>query len=136
MVQSLYKKPTPGLKNHMRNMGNYRKAGESPKSWNMMGYFCLKNTFLQLKHLQRIYPTLLSTSCMKIYQMNYFIFETICHFSRQPLSISKWKFSDLPLLALKFTKFLMSFLEPRVSFSSNFAHSSVLWDITLLYFFI
>ena len=33
---------------------------------------------------------------------------------------SKSKFSDLPLLALKFTKFLMSFFEPRVSFSSNF----------------
>ena len=36
-------------------------------------------------------------------------------------STSKCKFSDLPLLALKFTKFLMLFLEPRVSFSSNFA---------------
>ena len=34
---------------------------------------------------------------------------------------SKCKFSNLPLLALKFTKFFMSFLEPRVSFSSNFA---------------
>ena len=30
-----------------------------------MGYFCPRNTFLQLKHIQRIYPTLLSTSCMK-----------------------------------------------------------------------
>ena len=36
-------------------------------------------------------------------------------------STSKFKLSDLPLLALKFTKFLMSFLEPRFSFSSNFA---------------
>ena len=35
-------------------------------------------------------------------------------------STSKRKFSDLPLLALKFTKFLMSFLKPRFSFSSNF----------------
>ena len=35
-------------------------------------------------------------------------------------SYSKNKFSDLPLLALKFTKFLVSFLETRVSFSSNF----------------
>ena len=34
--------------------------------------------------------------------------------------------SDLPLLTLKFTKFLMSFLEPRVSYSCNSAHSSVL----------
>ena len=28
------------------------------------------------------------------------------------------KFSDLPMLALKFTKFFMSLLEPRVSFST------------------
>ena len=34
---------------------------------------------------------------------------------------SKWKFSVLPLLALKSTKIFMSFLEPRVTFSSNFA---------------
>ena len=33
----------------------------------------------------------------------------------------KCKFSDMLLLALKFIKFFMSFLEPRVSFSSNFA---------------
>ena len=31
------------------------------------------------------------------------------------------KFSYLPLLALKFIKFLMPVLEPRVRFSSNFA---------------
>ena len=36
-------------------------------------------------------------------------------------SFSDCKLSDLLLLALKFTEFLMSFLEPRVSFSSNFA---------------
>ena len=36
-------------------------------------------------------------------------------------STLKCKFSDLPLLILKFTKFLMSFLEPKVRFSSNFA---------------
>ena len=35
-------------------------------------------------------------------------------------STSKCKFSDLPLLALKFTKFIMLFLEQIVSFSSNF----------------
>ena len=44
---------------------------------------------------------------------------------------SKCKFSDLPLIALKFTKFLMSFLETRVSFSSNFASLfRVIWDMT------
>ena len=48
MVQSLYKKLTPGLKNHMSNLHNYRQAVESPKSWNLIGYFCPKNAFLQL----------------------------------------------------------------------------------------
>ena len=33
----------------------------------------------------------------------------------------KCKFSDLPLLVLKFTKFVMSFLQSRASFSSNLA---------------
>ena len=36
-------------------------------------------------------------------------------------STSKCKFSSLPLLALKFPKSLMSFLEPIITFSSNFA---------------
>ena len=51
----------------------------------------------------------------------------------------KCKFSDLPLLALQFTKFVMSFLKPRASFSSNFAsvstvmrdNSSVLFHLKL-----
>ena len=54
-------------------------------------------------------------------------------------STSKCKFPDLPLLPLKFTKFLMPFLEPRVSFSSNFAslfsfmrhNSSVLFHLNI-----
>ena len=58
MVQSLYEKPTPGLKNHIGNLDHYRQAVESPKSWNVMGYFSPKNAFPQLKHIQRIYPTL------------------------------------------------------------------------------
>ena len=41
-------------------------------------------------------------------------------FFRQKQHI-KVNFPDLLLLALKLTKFLESFLEPRVSFSSNFA---------------
>ena len=54
-------------------------------------------------------------------------------------STSKCKFSDLPLLALKFSKFVMSFLEPRVGCSSNFVSlfsvmrddSSVLFPLKL-----
>ena len=44
-----------------------------------MGYFCPKNTFLQLKHIQKIYPTLLSTSSVKIHQMNYVTFHDTSH---------------------------------------------------------
>ena len=84
-----------------------------------MGYF-------QLKHIQRDnlpYVQLL------VHQILYVIFETISHFSRDNCSVllaqtlhifdkssgSKGKFSDIPLLSLKFTKSLMSFLEQRAS---------------------
>ena len=52
---------------------------------------------------------------------------TLLHFLAENLyaiekrSTSKCKFSDLSLLILKFTKFVMSFLQPRASLSSNFA---------------
>ena len=54
-----------------------------PKSRNSMGYICLKTTSLQLKYyIQNIYLTLLSTTCVKIHQIPYAIFETISYFSR------------------------------------------------------
>ena len=62
-------KLTPGFKNQMRNLDNFRQAVESPKSWNSMGYIGPKNTFLQLKHTQRIYLILLLTTCVKIHQI-------------------------------------------------------------------
>ena len=115
-----------------------------------MGYFCKKNTFLQLKHyVQRI-----STTCVKIRQMTYFIFETISHFSRDNSSViflahmlhtfyhnspSKCIFSNCALLVLIFTKFLMSFFKQNASFASKFGsffsvmrdHSSVLFRLKL-----
>ena len=52
-----------GLKNY-RKLNTFRQAVESPKSWNLMR-FCPKNTFPQLKqHIQWIYLTLLSTTCV------------------------------------------------------------------------
>ena len=48
-------------KNHMRNFDKFRQAVESPKSWNSMGYICLKTTYLHLKHYIQIYLTLRST---------------------------------------------------------------------------
>ena len=103
----------------------------------LIDYFCPKNTFLQLQHyLPKIYLTLLSTICVKIYQISYVIFETIykLFFTTQFLGIffgqtlhtfyksspSKCKFSDFPLLGLKFIKFLMSFFKQKVSFPSKF----------------
>ena len=39
------------FKNYMRNLDNFRQAVESPKSWNSVGYICIKTTFLHLKTL-------------------------------------------------------------------------------------
>ena len=132
----------------MRNLDNFRQAMESPKIWNSMGDFYPKNMFLQLKHyISRVYLTLLLSTYVKIHQIPYMFFETIKHFSwhNSPIfilsqavhlldknSLSKSKFLDFPLVLLKFTKLLMSFLKQKVSFSSKFRLS---WEITLLYFF-
>ena len=63
MVQSLYKKLTPSLKNHILNLDNPRQAVEGSKSWKIDGLLLSKNAFLQLKHyIQKIYPTLISTN--------------------------------------------------------------------------
>ena len=121
MVQSLYKKPTPGLKNHMRNLGNYRQAVKSSKIWNLMGYFCPKNTFLQLKHIQRIYQTLLSTRCLKTHQMTYVIFETICHFSRHSPLYIEMKIFRLVFACIKIHKIPHAIFGTKCPFSSNFA---------------
>ena len=51
------------------------------------GLLCQKNTFLYLKHIQMIHLTLLSTTCVKIHQIPYVIFETISHFSRHNSSV-------------------------------------------------
>ena len=44
--------------------------------------------------------------------------QTLCTFDKS--SPSKCTFADFPLLALKFTKFFMSFFKQKVSFSSKF----------------
>ena len=136
MVQSFYKnwllvlKTTWGIWTTSHNQWKVQ-------SWNLMGCFCPKNTFLQLEHdIPKIYLTLLSTTCAKIHQITYVIFGTIyksffttqllCTFLAQTLHTfykscpSKCKFSDFPLLESKFTNFLMSFFKQQVSFSSKF----------------
>ena len=62
----------------MRNLENFRLAVEIPKSWKSMGYFFPKNALLQLEHyIPKIYLTLLSTTCVKIFQITHVSFETI-----------------------------------------------------------
>ena len=99
--------------------------------------FVWKIHSFQLKHyIQRIYLTLLPTTCVKIHQIPY-----MCHFwnhksffTTQLVCIilvqifytfdenisSKFTFSDFSLLKLKYIKFLMSFFKQKVSFSSKF----------------
>ena len=45
------------------------------------------------------------------------------------------KVSDFRVVGGKYTKFLMSYLKPQVTFSFKLHHSSLLWEISLLYFF-
>ena len=132
MVQNLYKKWL-----HISKIiaTCITPAVGRPKSWNSMSYICLKTTFLHIKHYLHIYLTLLSTTCVKIHQISYDIFETISHFSNHNSSIlfqlkryilltknipSKCNFSDFSLFKLKFIKFLMSFFKQEVSFSLYF----------------
>ena len=104
---------TPGFENHMSNLDNLIHAVQC--------YFCPKNTFLQLKYyIQRICLTVLSTTCVKIHQMSfftpyvifqdtsplYFLSQALHTFGKsRPLN---FEFSDFTLLALKFTKSVMS----------------------------
>ena len=55
--------------------------------------------------------------------------------TKEPIGV---KFSDFWVVGWKFTKFLMSYLKLKVSFSLNLASfplNLVSWEITLLYFF-
>ena len=103
-----------GFKNY-RNLNNFRQAVESPKSWNLMGFCPKKNTFLQLKHYtQYLCVDSPNYLCHFWYQKSFFTIQLLCIFLAQALhtfSPSKCKFSDFPLLRLKFTKFLMSFFK-------------------------
>ena len=132
---------TPGFKNHMRNLDNIRKAVKCPKSWNLTGY-CLQNTFLQLKHVQRIYVALLSTTCVKIHQITYVFFtaQLLCIFLAQILhtfyksSPSNCKFSAFPRLT--WNQILHVIFQTKKSFFlQSLDLFSVLWMIILLYFF-
>ena len=93
-----------------------------------------------------IYLTLLSTTCVKIHQIPYAIFETMSHFSRhnsfaffsskityfQPIKVQIGRLSTAPV---KIHKIPWVIFQIKVSISSKSRPFSVSWEIILLYFF-
>ena len=87
-------KVTSGFKNH-EEFGKLQPTSGKSKKLKFDGillsrkYICPKNTFFQLKLYtqSRIYLKLLSTTCVKIHQISYVIFETISHYSRHNLYV-------------------------------------------------
>ena len=87
-------KVTPGFKNH-EEFGKLQPTSGRSKKLKFDGillsrkYICPKNTFFRLKlYIQsRIYLKLLSTTCAKIHQISYVIFEIISHYSRHNLYV-------------------------------------------------
>ena len=109
-----------GFKNY-RNLNNFRQAVESPKSWNLMG-FCPKKYIpsaktytVDLSNITFNYLCVDSPNylCHFWNHKSFFTTQLLCIFLAQTLHTfyesrpSKYKFSDFPLLRLKFTKFLM-----------------------------
>ena len=83
----IIQKLIPDFKNY-RNLDNFRQAVKSLKCRNSMGYIFLKTTYLPLKYyIQKIYLTLLSTTCVNLHQIPYAIFETRSYFTRHNSSI-------------------------------------------------
>ena len=92
-----------------------------------------------------IYLTLLSTTCVKIHQILYAIFETISHFSRHnsfaffsskityfhPIKVQIGRLSTAPV---KIHKIPWVIFQIKVSVSSKSRSFSVSWEIILLYF--
>ena len=79
-------KMTPGFKNHLGSLD--QRSCEKSEKLKFDGLLFSKKTFVQLKHyIQRVYLTLLSTTCLKLHQIPHVIFEIISHFSRYNSSV-------------------------------------------------
>ena len=147
-------KLTPGFKNHMRNLNNFRQAMEIPISKLKFDGLLSKKYIPSHKTYTEDLPKITFSylcenspnySCNSRNPKSFFTTQLLCMFLAQTLHIfhksttSKWKFSDFSLLRLKFTKFLMLFFKWKVSFSSKFGsffsvmgdHSSVLYRLKL-----
>ena len=83
----------------MKNLDNFRQAVESPKSWNSMGYICLKTTFLHLKHYLQIERALKIEILIRSFNPNLKKYElkihrgVICHDNEELRKI--WRGTDL-----------------------------------------
>ena len=109
-------------------------------------YFSSNITYFWQKYPIKVQIFRFSTARVKIHQISHVIFQTkneflfkvwitlqcherklFCTFLAKTLyaidksSTSECKCSNLPVLTLKFTKFVMQFLKPWASFTSNFA---------------
>ena len=149
MVKNLCKKLTPGFKNHMRNLDNFRQAvvQKVEIQWaTFVKKFIPSAETLYKEGLSNITINYLCENsphslCHFWNYMSFFTTQLVYIILAQTLyaidksSTSKSKFSDLPLLALKFKTFIMSFLKPKASVSSNFASlSSVMRDNSSILF--
>ena len=127
---NIYTKTESGFKNH-EEFGQLLTS-----SWTLIGHLYKKYipsaktlytedwSDITFNYLRENSPTDL---CHFWNHMSFFTTQPLCIFLAQTSHIfyksipSQCIFSDFPLLTLKFIKLLMWFLEPRRSFSSNFA---------------
>ena len=119
-----------------------------------MAYFCPENTFLQLKHnIQVIYLTLLPDFQLLMWKFtkflkccfgnhkSFFTTQLLCIFLAQTLytfyknTPPKWKFSDFHCWHWNLSNSSGYFSNRKSVFLLKLDHSSVSWDIILLYFF-
>ena len=119
MVRNLYKKDSYFQKSH-EEFGQLQTSSGKSKKLKFDGLLLSKKYISSARILYtEDLSTLLSITCSPnsffATQLLYiFLAQTSHTFDKS--SPLKCKFSDFPLLALKFTKFLMSFLKPIVSF--------------------
>ena len=134
MVKNLCKKLTPGFKNHMRNLDNFRQAVVQKVEIQYATFvkkFIPSAKTLYKEGLSNITINYLCENsphslCHFWNHMSFFTTQLVYIILAQTLHAfdknipSKCKFSDFSLRELKFIKFLMPFFIQKVSFSSEF----------------
>ena len=135
----------------MSNLDNFRKAVKNPKSSNSMGLHLSKNYIRSAKilyvedfsnitfnYLCENLPNYLchfwNHNSFFTTQLVYIVLAQMLHTLNKNIP-SKWKFSEISVLKLKFIKFLMPFFKEKWVFLETLHHCPVSWETTLLYFF-